>query len=142
MKTKDSSKELTKLQTQILQAIADCDLSDSINAITSLRGNYDMDWLDARIKNMQLKQRILKNTLQQLLETGEALVEEYKKKYGDDRRIAIQDQVILEPARIKLKELDARLSDLRNLRKAVRIAKEQNTKIQETILLSMLKRRE
>lgn len=142
MKTKDSSKELTKLQTQILQAIADCDLSDSINAITSLRGNYDMDWLDARIKNMQLKQRILKNTLQQLLETGEALVEEYKKKHGDDRRIAIQDQVILEPARIKLKELDARLSDLRNLRKVVRIAKEQNTKIQETILLSMLKRRE
>ena len=40
MKTKDPSKELTKLQTQILQAIADYDLSDSINAITSLRGNY------------------------------------------------------------------------------------------------------
>lgn len=123
MQSRDPAIRLAGLQDQIAAALAEDDSAAAVQLLRAAEGDCDPSWLEARVRNLQLQQSALRRTLAAYVAEGEALAEEYRQLHGEDRTIAIQEQVILEPARAKIQELDGILARLKLLWQQVRTAK-------------------
>lgn len=123
MRSNDPAKRLTELQEQIARLLYEDDSHAAVELLSEAGPDCDPVWLETRTRNLQLRQSALLRNLAALAEEGEALVASYVERHGQDQRIAMQEQAILEPARAKIRELDAMLTQLSTLRRELRLAK-------------------